>query len=234
MSAAARAPGAQRARNGACGGVRVTHAAERLSGHATCAENTRRKRMTITATKKWTRENIMDLGLEEIIDLWKQCPAAEVTEMIGEFDGRVPVARDPEAQKKLDKSVLFDEEGVHGYWLGKAFWPLSKTTGDGYNRVRRPGGKIENYLRFATEMGTSLIDGKPSLMMYYGAYHNRLTPEDRENDLVDEIRKLADGIYLGLGTRKKSDGSRTGPGHFVLFGPVGEYRRADSPTEELK
>lgn len=190
--------------------------------------------MVTTKVKKWTRENIMKLGREEIIELWKQCPAADVTELIGEFDGRVPVDDDEEAQRRLDESILFDEAGSHGYWLGKAFWPLSKTRGDGYNRVRRTGGKIENYLRFATEMGPSLIDGKTSLLLNYGAYHSRLRPRGQENDLVDEIRKLDNGIYLGLGTRTNPDGSRTQPGHFVLCGPVSEYRRADNPTEELK
>ena len=89
-------------------------------------------------------------------------------------------------------------------------------------------------MRFGTEMGTSLIDGKPSLLMYYGAYRLRLLPEGQENTLVDEIRKLADGIYLGMGTSKLPDGSRSEPGHFVMVGPVGEYRRADNPTEELR
>lgn len=190
--------------------------------------------MATTGIKKWTKEDVMKLGREEVIELWRQCPAANVTELVGEFDGRVPVGEDEEAQIRLDESILFDETGAHGYWLGKAFWPLSKTRGDGYNRVRRTGGKIEYYLRFATEIGMSLIDGKLSLLMRYGAYHNRLTPKGKENDLVDEIRKLDDGIYLGLGTRENPDGSRTQPGHFVLFGPVGEYRRADHPTEELK
>ena len=88
---------------------------------------------------------------------------------------------------------MYNEEGPLGYWLGKAYMPLSKTKGDGYNCWRRPGGKVDRYMRFATEMGTSLIDGKPSLIMYYGAYRHRFIPEDKENTLVDEIRKLADG-----------------------------------------
>jgi len=189
--------------------------------------------MTVTKTKEWTRENIMELNREEVIELWKQCPAADVTELVGEFEGLIPNAGDEEAQKR-SAEVMYNENSRTGYWLGKAFWPLSKTRGDGYNRYRHPGGMIERYMRFATEMGTSLIDGKPSLMMYYGAYQLRLLPEGQENTLTDEIRKLADGIYLGVGTAKMPDGSRTPPGHFVLAGPVGTYFRVDNPTEELK
>ncbi len=190
--------------------------------------------MTVTKEKKWTRENIMELNHEQIVALWKQCPPAQVTEMVGEFDGLVPNYGNEEAQRAVAESDMFSETGIHGYWLGKAFWPLSKTKGDGYNRVRRTGGKIENWIRFATEMGTSLIDGKPSLMMYYGAYRDRRIPKGQDNMLVDEVRKLADGIYLGMATYPSPDGSRTPPGHFVLVGPVSRYHWADNPTEELK
>ena len=189
--------------------------------------------MATTKVKKWTRENIMELNREEVIELWKKCPAAKITELVGEFDGLIPNAGDEE-RGKATSEFMYDENSRTGYWLGKAFWPLSKTKGDGYNRYRRPGGRIENYVRFATETGTSLIDGEPSLMLHYGAYRLRWVPEGEETTLVDEIRKLDDGIYLGLGTRENPDGCRAQPGHFVLVGPVGEYRRADDPTEELK
>jgi hypothetical protein len=188
--------------------------------------------MTITKTQEWTEEKLMALTRDEVIELWKQCPAVEMTELVGEFTGLIPNAGDEERQKRTAE-VMYNENSRTGYWLGKAFWPLSKTRGDGYNRYRWPGGRVERYMRFATEMGTSLIDGKPALMMYYGAYHLRLLPEGQENTLTDEIRKLTDGIYLGVGTSKLPDGSRSEPGHFALVGPVGEYVRADNPTEEL-
>jgi len=189
--------------------------------------------MAITNTKQWTRENIMELKLEEVIELWKQCPAVEMSELIGEYDGIIPKAENNEGWERM-REYMHDENSQPGYWLGKAFWPLSKTRGDGYNRYRHAGGRIELYMRFATEMGTSLIDGKPSFMMYYGAYRLRWIPEGQENTLVDEIRKLVDGIYLGLGTTKLPDGRRSDPGPFVLVGPVGTYIRADNPLEELK
>lgn len=189
--------------------------------------------MAVTRAQAWTREKVMELTRDEVIELWGECPAADMAELVGEFDGLIPNAGDEERQKRTAE-VMYNESGPTGYWLGKAFWPLSKTKGDGYNRYRRPGGRVERYMRFATEMGTSLIDGKPSLIMYYGAYQLRLLPEGQENTLTDEIRKLADGIYLGVGTVKMPDGSRSEPGHFALAGPVGEYSRADDPTEELK
>ncbi len=189
--------------------------------------------MAIAKTQKWTAEKVMELTRDEVLELWGNCPAVDMAELNGEYTGLIPNAGNEEAQKRT-AAVMYNEEGPLGYWLGKAYMPLSKARGDGYNCWRRPGGKVDRHMRFATEMGTSLIDGKPSLIMYYGAYQLRLLPEGMENTLTDEIRKLADGIYLGVGTVKLPDGSRSEPGHFALAGPVGEYSRADDPTEELK
>ena len=183
--------------------------------------------------ESWTEEKVLALTRDEVLELWGQCPAVEMAELCGEYTGLIPNAGDEEAQKR-SAAVMYNEESPTGYWLGKAFSPLSHTKGDGYNRYRWPGGRVERYMRFATEMGTSLIDGKPALMMYYGAYQLRLLPEGKENKLVDEIRKLADGVYLGVGTSEKADGTRTPPGHFALMGPVGKWVGVDNFSEELK
>ncbi len=180
----------------------------------------------------WTEEKVMALSRDEVLELWGQCPAVDMAELYGEYKGLIPNTGDEEAQKASAK-VMYNEDGPLGYWLGKAYTPLSHSKGDGYNCWRRPGGKVDRYMRFATEIGTSLIDGNPALMMYYGAYRHRFIAEGTENALVDEIRKLADGVYLGVGTSKKADGTRTPPGHFALVGPIGKFLAADDATEEL-
>ena len=189
--------------------------------------------MAIARTEEWTAEKVIELTRDEILELWGECPAVDMAELNGEYTGLIPNAGNEEAQKRT-AAVMYNEEGPLGYWLGKAYTPLSKTKGDGYNMWRRPGGKVERYMRFATEMGTSLIDGKSSFMMYYGAYRHRFVPEGKENALVDEIRKLADGIYLGVGTSELPDGSRTPPGHFALVGPINRWVGVDDPTTELR
>ena len=189
--------------------------------------------MVITKTEKWTAEKVMALTRNEVLELWGQCPVVDMAELDGEYTGLIPNTGDKEAQKRTAE-VMFNEAGPRGYWLGKAYKPLSTTKGDGYNHWRRPGDKVERYMRFATEMGTSLIDGKPSLMIYYGAYRHRLVPEGEENTLTDEIRKLADGIYLGMGTKELPDGSRSAPGHFALVGPIGKWLGVDPGNEEPK
>ena len=192
--------------------------------------------------EEWTEEKIMALTKDEVLELWGKAPAVEMAELCGEYKGLIPNAGNPEAQKGT-AAVMFS--GPQGYWLGKAFYPLSHTKGNGYNRYRQPDGTINRFMRFGTEMGTSLIDGKPALMMYYGAYLPTFAypprlegpmslPKGTESSLTDEIRKLADGVYLGVGTTKKADGGRTAPGHFVLMGPVNQWAGVDDYTDELK
>lgn len=194
----------------------------------------------IKSEKNWTEERILALTREEVLELWGQAPAVEMAELCGEYKGLIPNAGNHPGTK-LNIENMFNENSLNGYWMGKAFCPLSHTKGDGYNCWRRPGDKEERRVRFATEMGTSLVDGKPALMMYYGAYQLKSRPKGQENTLVDEIRKLADGVYLGAGTmvlpegHEYSDGKgRSIPGHFVLLGPVGKWVGVDDFTEELK
>jgi len=183
----------------------------------------------------WTEERIMTLNRGEILRMWGEAPAVEMAELCGEYRGLIPNAGDVE-QQKIAARIMYNLDSPQGYWLGKAYCPLSHTRGDGYNRYRRPDGSIHRFMRFSTEMGTSLIDGKPALMMYYGAYQLQppVVPEGTENTLVDEIRKLTDGVYLGVGTIGLPDGKRTDPGHFVLAGPVGQWVGVDDYREELK
>ena len=186
----------------------------------------------LKAEDTWTEEKVLALTRDEVLELWGECPVVEMAELCGEYKGLVPNAGDEEAQKRTAE-VMYNEEGPLGYWLGKAYFPLSHTKGDGYNCWRRPGGEVDRYMRFGTEIGKSLIDGKPALIMYYGAYRHKFIPEGKENTLVDEIRKLADGVYLGVGTSEMPDGTRTPPGHFALIGPTGKYLSADDAKKEL-
>ena len=206
----------------------------------------------------WSERRLKELTRNEALELWKECPAAEISELVGEYKGFHPTAGEEERQKAT-AGFHYDEYSPNGYWLGKAFWPLSKTKGVGYNRFRLPDGSVQRYARFATEMGTSLIDGKPSLLMYYSAYRmknpwgappprpDNLEEVPEENSCKCDVRKLADGVYLAISHIIKPDGSGTrtnplieddiefmaGNSVWALVGPIGEYVRADNPTEEL-
>ena len=168
---------------------------------------------------EWTLAAVLDLSRDEIIDLWSVSPAPVFTEFKGHFMGLVPNAGDPERKASTD-ATMFDEGSELGYWLGKAYMPTSATTGEGYNRWRFEDGSIVRNLQFGTADGISLIDGKPALMMYYGAFNDG-------NTLIDEIRQLSHDVFLGMGTREAEDGGRSEPGHFVLVGPTDEWVGVD-------
>jgi len=170
--------------------------------------------------EKWTIEAVMNLRWNEVIDIWKTLPAPDFDEMDGEYAGCVPCAHNRSVKKHVE-DILFDEFSALGYWLGKAYKPLSPTSGEGYNVWRKPGGKVVRNVRFATEMGVSFIDGNPALLMHFEAFNCG-------NRQVDEIRKLDDGLYLGIGTRPLADGSRSEPGHFAMNGPINRWIGPDA------
>ena len=171
------------------------------------------------ANGEWTLERVLDMSRDEIVALWEVSPAPEFTEFKGHFMGLVPNTGD-ETRRMATDARMFDENSERGFWLGKAYKPTTATTGEGYNRWRFPGGEIVRNLRFGTAHGTSLIDGKPALMMYYGAYNE-------DSTLIDEIRELAPYVYLGMGTTETEAGGRSEPGHFVLLGPTDDWVGVD-------
>jgi len=177
-------------------------------------------------TGAWTLGRVLALSRDEIIALWGAAPAAEMAELDGHYMGLVPNAGDPERRASTD-DFMYNEDSERGYWLGKAYMPTDATSGEGYNRWRFPGGKVVRNLQFSTEVGTSLIDGKPALLMYYGAYNE-------DSTLIDEIRKLDDYVYLGMGTREAEDGGRSEPGHFMLLGPTDEWVGVDNPAPRVE
>lgn len=177
------------------------------------------------ASGEWTLDRVMALSRDEIIALWEAAPAPDFTNFNGHYMGLVPNAGDPE-RRASTADGMFNEQSRNGYWLGKAYQPTTATAGEGYNRWRFPGGKVVRNLQFTTELGTSLIDGKPALMMYYGAYN-------AESTLIDEIRQLSHDVFLGMGTREAEDGGRSQPGHFVLVGPTDEWVGVDDPAPRV-
>lgn len=167
---------------------------------------------SMPVSKTWTLEQLLAMDHDEILALWRTLPTATLEELDGHYQGLTPNAGDP-AQQASTAEYLFNENSPRGYWLGKAFKKTGPNAGEGYNRWRFPGGAIKRSLRFTTEVGTSLIDGKPALMMYYGAFNSNIT-------LVDEVRKLDEYIYVGLGAIEAEGGGRSDtPGHFILIGP---------------
>ena len=172
----------------------------------------------LSARGSWTMERLLALDHESTVALWKTLPAAGMAELDGHYQGVIPNAGDTERQTRTS-GFMYDEDSPRGYWLGKAYRPLTETEGEGYNRWRFADRTIVRNGRFATRMGPSLIDGNPSYIMDYSAFN--------DTTLVDEIRRLDEGVYLGVGTTATEDGGRSAPGHFALVGPTDEWIGAE-------
>lgn len=165
-------------------------------------------------TRQWSLEALLALTGTAVLELWRQAPAATLEELQGHFMGLIPNAGDVDQQIYTAKT-MFNVKSSTGYWLGKAYRKTGHNQGEGYNRWRLSDGRVVRNLRFETEIGRSLIDGRESLLMYYGAFQ-------KDNPtFVDEIRKLDDGIYLGVGSIL--EGGKRAPGHFMLLGPTDEW-----------
>lgn len=181
--------------------------------------------LPISPSGEWSMERMLSMNREQLFEIWKTLPAVSMKELNGHYQGLVPNAGKP-TEQAATSGFMYNETSTRGYWLGKAYKAHSETKGEGYNRWRFANGKVVRNLRFGTEMGKSLIDGKPSLMMYYGHFS--------DSELVDEIRKLDDNVYIGVGTTPREDGERSSPvgGIFVLLGPTDEWVGVDAAKKK--
>ncbi|MHA1985397.1 MAG: hypothetical protein ACW98D_02050 [Promethearchaeota archaeon] len=170
--------------------------------------------------EKWTVERLKKMSREELLELYKTLPSPDFEEMDGEFDGHT-LDTGSEMGNQMSEWVM--NKTAMGVWKGKAYTPSTSTTGEGYNRYVIDG-KERHHLRFGTDMNVSLFDGKPTLRMRYGAFKN----VSARNDLIDEVRKLDEGIYLCTGAALDAKGKRGPPTPFCLTGPIREY---DHETE---
>ena len=177
-----------------------------------------------------------EMSLEEALALWKTLPAPQMDEVSGEYVGQFHDGGDAEVNAAKTKFFL---QSPCGYWLGKAYHPGEGGHGEGYNYFRDDEGNVQRFRRFATETGPSLLDGRPSLIMYYRAFNNYAG----KMDLTDEIRRLDDGTYLCMYTgtetvpgfcTKKPGEARSEPELFALTGPAGPWVGADDPQREIR
>jgi len=175
-------------------------------------------------TEKWSVEKLLSLTRDEVVALWKTLDPPPFTELNGHYMGIIPNAGDAATQKGTGNS-MYNQNSDIGYWLGKAYKPTTSTTGEGYNRWRKPGGKVVRNMQFKTGLAKSLIDDKQSFMMYYGAYN-------KETTLTDELRKLDEYIYIGMGTTELENRKRSAPGHFILTGPTDEWVGVDKEADK--
>ena len=158
----------------------------------------------------WTMERLLLLTPADAVSLWRDSPAPSIAEMNGHYLGLRPTA-------ELNGNALyFDEKSEMGYWLGKAFRPAAQDRGEGYNRFRKSGGVIERYSRMETYVGPSPVDGKTSFIIDYSRFNPAIS-------MLDDLRRLDAGVYIGVATYPDGAGHRTAPEPFLLVGPTDSW-----------
>lgn len=72
-----------------------------------------------------------------------------------------------------------------------------------------------------TLIAPSRFDGRPAYQLVYRSYHSICGFVH----MVDEVRRLDKGRYLGIGTIGFTDAQRRVPLPFLLSGPIAAYDR---------
>lgn len=95
---------------------------------------------------EWSMEQLLSLSKRDVLGMWRAAPAATLDELQGHFTGLIPNAGDSAAQARA-LAYMYDTEQRFGHWLGKAFRKTGDNTGEGYNRYRTPGEKLNGSSR---------------------------------------------------------------------------------------
>ena len=161
----------------------------------------------------YSKHELRRMAHSELVNVFGELGPPSLEEMDGEF---LATGLDQSGRLQNLLGTLF--VNWPGLWLGKAFHPLSSTEGKGYNFFLR-GKEILRTLPMGTYVGASEVTSGPSYHVDYSRFHTGfITGSGR-----DEIRKVTDGLYLGVGrlTYTRTAGRRLHP--FLLEGPTAPF-----------
>lgn len=169
--------------------------------------------------EKATLDDIKKLGKAEIFQLYYAADVPSFENVRGEY-----------AAVTVDVGIMASSAAYFthhffgpGRWEGKAFHPVLKDKGYGYNIFKDADGKRYRTRKMDTAIGPSDYDGKPAFKLNYGAYNAGTVQSMR-----DEIRKINDNLFLGLGYMALG-GGKINPAPFALIGPAKEWVGFDQP-----
>jgi len=159
---------------------------------------------------------ILRLSAAELLTLFQTLEAPNIEEMHGDFAAET--LRQPNLLATLSGRYGLNGPLYPGKWLSKAFRPVSDRRGCGYNSFRHFGRVVQRF-PMATLIAPSRYDRRPAFQLVYRAYGSLFGALH----MVDEVRRLEAGQYLGIGTFGFTDAQRRMPYPFLLTGPVGSY-----------
>jgi hypothetical protein len=160
---------------------------------------------------------LKQLSTHDLLTLFKTLEAPTIAEMDGEF--AACLLRQPSRLAAVLGHLGVNNPITPGYWQCKAFRPVSATTGRGYNSFRHRGRSVQRF-PMQTLLAASRYDGRPAYQLVYRAYRSACG----DIHMVDEVRRVSPGIYLGIGTWGFTAAQRRTPLPFLLTGPDAAYR----------
>ena len=161
--------------------------------------------------------DVLRLSAVELLTLFQTLEAPGIEEMHGEFAAET--LQQPNVLATLSGRYGLNGPLYPGKWLSKAFRPVSDRSGRGYNSFMHFGRVVQRF-PMATLIAPSRYDHRPAFQLVYRAYESLFGALH----MVDEVRRLEAGQYLGIGTFGFTDAQRRRPYPFLLTGPVAPCR----------
>lgn len=155
------------------------------------------------------------LSTDELLQLFRTLEAPDLREMQGEYSASLLAQPYWLARATGWVSVATPFQR----WLCKGFRPVDGDTGRGYNSFLQ-GDQVVLRYPMLTLLAPSRFDGQPAFQLVYRHFDSPCG----DVHMVDEVRRVAPGIYLGIGTLGFTRAQRRIPRPFVLEGPVASYR----------
>ncbi|MBU0992021.1 MAG: hypothetical protein KJ737_05965 [Proteobacteria bacterium] len=195
-------------------------------------------------------EDLIGLDRKQLMALFCQLESPSISEMNGEY--RAALLDNGHVINQL--LAWFYLYFTWGPWQHKAFEPIDAHCGHGYNtfvtsqsslsencilagfdkmlhiakllfQVRSPA-RMARFLKNNTTIVASVFDGRPSFQLNYRYYNQFYT-----NTMIDELRKVNDRLFLGIGRLKVTFG-KYNPFPFALMGPPDPWVGPDIPFPE--
>ncbi|MEQ3722706.1 hypothetical protein [Alcanivorax sp.] len=168
---------------------------------------------------RWTIEELKTLSTTSIETLFETLPCPTIEEMSGDYSSAFIGAKGHFISNFI-WHLSCNLNITTGKWLGKSFVPESGTAGYGYNTLEKYGMKRKKY-PMKTFIGKSAYDGKDVFSLHYRYFYSLAGIVN----MSDEVRRLDENRYLGVGHWKMPPGIPMASLWFVLTGPTSPIER---------
>lgn len=169
----------------------------------------------MNSTKKITATSLKHMSHSELLELFKTLDAPTLNEMHGEY--RAALLKQPNLFATLSGFII---NNPILNWQTKSFRPVDQIHGRGYNTFIQKNEIIQKF-PMQTTISKSRYDSRPIYQLTYKRYKSFCG----DINMVDEVRKIDENLYLGIGTWGFWKKQKMIAYPFMLEGPIHEYRK---------